>query len=48
MHKALIISDSQTFLFEKVAKEKNIVIEEIIAFMPECEKQIIRNPKKGN
>ena len=45
MHKALIICDSQTFLLEKVAKEKNIFIEEIIAFMPECEKQIITKPK---
>ena len=28
MNKVVVVSDSETFLFEKVAKEKNIYIEE--------------------
>ena len=38
----LVISDSPTFLLEKTSKSNNIQIEKIIAFGPECEKQITK------
>ena len=38
----LVISDSPTFLLEKISKSNNIKIEKIIAFGPECEKQITK------
>ena len=38
----LVISDSPTFLLEKISKSNNIQIEKIIAFGPECEKQITK------
>jgi len=43
----LVISDSNTFLLEKTAKSKNIHINEIINFGPECYKNITVNSKES-
>ena len=43
----LVISDSNTFLLEKTAKSKNINIDKIINFGPECYKDITVNSKES-
>mgnify|MGYP001271161245 FL=1 len=43
----LVISDSNTFLLEKTAKSKNINIDKIINFGPECYKNISVNSKES-
>ena len=42
-----VISDSPTFLLEKIAKSKNITIEKIINLSPECYKYIPKESKNG-
>ena len=42
-----VISDSNTFLLKKVAKNKNIIIEKIIDFSPQCYEDILVNSKES-
>ena len=42
----LVISDSPTFLLEKISKSESLNIEEIIDFSPGCENNIIKKYDK--
>ncbi len=42
----IIISDSNTYLFEKIAKKSGIEINQVVSLAPECEKNIPKNCKE--